>query len=268
MTKHKKFPAIKYCCKTTHIEVAVTSRPFKRGRHCWLKPGFGLGLFEWKRVAEGGPMKFVQQKKTCWHITWLKKPHWMRHKTWVRLISHEIILQAAIRWTAYLSLTARPLTLKLLSHGTFLRGECIAGQSFPTCKLQWGVPHKLHIKVLPTTTNWFKGLHMSSWRIVGYVRVSRDTAHPKIQATLIFDLQTSFEYGFTVDTAGLAGDSGVTDPIVVSVSNKWSSFQQATPHLERAEKCKELKFKYCSLSWCHSDHLEEFHMNILWKVSL
>ena len=134
--REKKF---KSYCKTTHVEVAITTHLFERGVHRWSKPGFGLGCFEWKRVAEGGRMKTCTRKETCWHVTWHDgKIDWQHMNLKVCLLSHEILLYSHLSRNPLDSifksywLTARPLTLKLLSRRTCLRRECIAGQSLPT----------------------------------------------------------------------------------------------------------------------------------------
>ncbi len=73
--------AFKSYCKTTLIEAAVTSHPFKRGMHCWSRPGFGFGLFEWKKWPKVGQWKFVQEKKT-WSYTHEVQTHlWKSFET-------------------------------------------------------------------------------------------------------------------------------------------------------------------------------------------
>ncbi len=117
--------------------------------------------------------------------------------------------------------------------------------------------------MLFTTASWHKGLHMPSRWIIGYIGISGNTTHPESHATLILDLQTSFKYGFAIHTACLTCNQWVSNSIIVSFNNKLSSFQNIPPHSEGAKDCKELKFKNCSLPWCHIDHLKEIITNLL-----
>ncbi len=176
--------------------------------------------------------------------------------TCVRFISHEIILPS--------HLSRNPLHIIVKSyckttpskaaHRTFLRGECIAGQSLPTWYIQWGIPHKLYINMLSTRASWHK-LHMPSRRIIGYIGISQNTTHPKIHAKLILSFQTSFKYRLTINTACLTCNHWVLNSIIFSINNKLSSSQNIPPQSEGANDCEELEFKNCSLPSCHIDHL-------------
>ena len=138
----------------------------------------------------------------------------------VRSISHEIILHS--------HLSRNPLDSKVKSYCKTTHIEAaITSHLFEGKMHCWSKPPHVrnpvykasHIsctsnfQLLPAASNCFKKIHMSSRRIVGYVQVSRDTAHPKVQAKLILNLQTCFQYGFAVDTAGLTSDERITNSI-------------------------------------------------------
>ena len=138
----------------------------------------------------------------------------------VRSISHEIILHS--------HLSRNPLDSKVKSYCKTTHIEAaITSHLFEGKMHCWPKPPHVrnpvykasHIsctsnfQLLPAASNCFKKIHMSSRRIVGYVQVSRDTAHPKVQAKLILNLQTCFQYGFAVDTAGLTSDERITNSI-------------------------------------------------------
>ncbi len=172
----------------------------------------------WPRVGQ----RILYKKKNMFHITWYERPHWMSHiDTCVRLISHEIILPWHLSRNPLDSTVksyCKTTQIKLPTHRTFLRGECILGQSLPTWYIQCGIPHKLHINMLHATANRHTGLYMPLWRIIAYIGGSGNTTHPKIHAKLILDLQTRFKYGFTINTARLTCNQWVSNTIIVSVA--------------------------------------------------